>query len=116
MTFEEWYNEQDFENNVDMLPSDWDIEDIAEMAWSARQPEIDSLERTRASWAKTCQRLSRENKELKDIMKQVMDVLEEDLGDTDPYIGEDWIDDDIRDECPIFWCHMTLVKALEDTP
>ena len=36
-------------------------------------------------------------------LEEIFYVLSEYLGDTDPYISEDWEDEDIKSEEPIFW-------------
>ena len=48
-----------------------------------------------------------------DLLEDVLYVLDEFLGDTDPYISEDDTDDDIKQEEPIFWAHTKLIELRE---
>lgn len=38
-----------------------------------------------------------------DKLKEIFDVLDMMMGDTDPYIDEDWTEDEIKTEEPLFW-------------
>ena len=48
---------------------------------------------------------------LEKALEGVRAVLNEELGDTDPDIPEDWTDEDIRREEPLFWAHVEIVKT-----
>ena len=41
-------------------------------------------------------------------LQELFDTLDAYLGDTDPYFEDDWTDDEIREEYPIFWVAQQL--------
>jgi len=40
---------------------------------------------------------------MKKDLEEILTVLDEYLGDTDPSFPEDWTEEDIKEEEPIFW-------------
>jgi hypothetical protein len=50
---------------------------------------------------------------MKSKIKEILLVLDDYLGDSDPYIDPDWTDDDIREEYPILWTFQQLVLMEE---
>jgi len=46
----------------------------------------------------------------KEKIEDILHVLNEFLGDTDPYLDDDMTDDDIKQEEPIVWVHMQLIE------
>lgn len=49
-------------------------------------------------------------------LSEIADVLDMKLGDTDPHIEEDWTDEEIKTEYPIFWACRALYKYIKDNP
>lgn len=45
---------------------------------------------------------------LKKKLQDIVDVLDNVLGDTDPFIDDDATDEDIQDEFPVFWACQKL--------
>ena len=43
-------------------------------------------------------------------IEDILYILDEFLGDTDPYLNNDMTDDDIKQEEPILWVHMRLIE------
>lgn len=41
---------------------------------------------------------------MKAAIYEVFEVLDDKLGDTDPFVPEEFTDEDIRVEMPLFWC------------
>jgi len=44
------------------------------------------------------------------LLAEIVDVLDTILGDTDPQITNDWTDEEIKDEYPIYWVFTKLVE------
>ena len=57
-------------------------------------------------------KLVKENKELRKALEVVEDKLDNMIGDTDPDISEDWDDETIKEEEPLFWMCREINKAL----
>lgn len=58
--------------------------------------------------------MGRSNHELGCVLDEVFDVLDEEIGDTDPPIDDTWTDDEIREEYPLFWA-IRRVNEVRDT-
>jgi len=54
----------------------------------------------------------REVKRLSGTLKEIQPIIDNLLGDTDD-IPEDWTDEDIKNEEPLIWVHIQIIKALE---
>ena len=46
-------------------------------------------------------------------LQKIFNVLDDYLGDTDPYLHPDDTDEDIRREEPIFWCAKEISALLQ---
>lgn len=61
-------------------------------------------------------RLEAEHREevegLVEKFKIIESILDRELGDTDPYIGEDWTDEDVREEEPLVFAMWKCIEAL----
>jgi hypothetical protein len=47
------------------------------------------------------------------ILKEVSEILDNLLGDTEPFIDPEWDDETIKDEEPLFWCTRELNKYID---
>jgi hypothetical protein len=50
-------------------------------------------------------------REMREVLEAVHDVLDNEMGDSDPDIG-DCTDDEIRDQEPLFWASMKISDTL----
>jgi hypothetical protein len=56
---------------------------------------------------------------LRERLWSIFDVLDDFLGDTDPHTDipwDEWDDDDIKTELPIFWCCRQISELLGNDP
>lgn len=58
------------------------------------------------------QSMATELRSYRAVLEDVRSTLDDQLGDTDPVIDAEATDEDVRDEEPIFWCHLRIAKAL----
>lgn len=54
------------------------------------------------------------NKLIIELLERVALTLDNYLGDTDPYLPEDYSDIDIRQHQPVYWCMKELGKILDE--
>ena len=50
--------------------------------------------------------------DIRKIITAITEVLETEMGDTEPQLDNDWTDDEIRNEYPVFWA-LCKFNALE---
>ena len=59
---------------------------------------------------------SQQVKEAAKRLRAIFDVLDELVGDFDPYISDDFTDEDVRVEHPLFWCCREVNRVLAEHP
>jgi len=86
----------------------------------------EAINMTQDTWAKLHEAMSvlidqpkqmeQEPVALKYRLVKIHDALCNDLGDSDPYIGEDMTDEEICEEMPVFWAAKEIADLIGDTP